>query len=167
MKTTLSVCITVIGLCLLIASSSFADGGGVKKVDEKKDPGINKYCEDNLKKYESCNKGDVVAGYFKAYKGPSIFTADVFLTGNHQLGQSTATKHYFISVTTNNSLALCDYTPAELMKRYQDYACKRKVDKDFGYNNVYPVVTDINVGNKANCLRQNMLTGTIVIRMCQ
>lgn len=165
MRTALSACITIIAMCLLMVSSSFADGGGVKKVDNED---MNSYCEEKFEKYKSCSIGDEIEGHFYAKKGTKNFTGIITLTGVQyaSTGTSKITKRYPISVDIISSLPLCDYGNVELMDRFQDYACKREVDKDFGYISVYPIVYSINVGNKKTCQTQNVLTGKIRIKMC-
>ena len=175
MKTTLSVCITIIGMCLLMASSSFADGGGVKSVQ---DPVVDKYCNELITKGITPNyNGPKIDGKFIAHQDPNGFTAHVFLEGNQYGVQSISAigKIYTIYVPNGTDYKpICDYTNAELMDRYIGYACKREVDTHFGYpvKTVFPKIITIYKTNQANCNaalndpdNKPMISGNVTIRI--
>lgn len=177
MKKSLSSCITIIGLCFLLAGVSFADGGGVKMVQEgPNDIGLNQYCEDTLPSIKTSPKDPLITGKFAAHQEEGKFVAKITLDGGQKIayGLSETRKIYMIYIPSlAPSLPICKYEDMDLMERFKDFACKKKVDIDFGYPaiTVYPIVTKIHIANRSNCdagfgtKDKPMISGSVTINM--
>jgi hypothetical protein len=153
---------------------SYADGGGVKSVGNDY---INDYCEQTLPKIATNYNGPEINGRFIAHQDKNGFTAHVFLEGTQYGVQrvSQIGKIYTIYVVNGDDYKdICKYTNGDLMERYIDYACKRQVDKDFGYaeKTVFPSIISISKTNEANCEsglddpeKMPMIAGEVIIKI--
>jgi hypothetical protein len=177
MKLKLSVCITVIGMCLLIAGPIFADGGGAKSVDENVyGIGVNRDCGDKLLECDQ-KAGLFIEGYFTAHQETNGYIAHVSLEtkADKTFTVSDPKNLYFISIPFKETYQhICAYNDQELLERFEAFACKKTIDQDYGeiHSNFQARVVNIHKTSQFNCNgdidKENkpMIAGTVLIQIC-
>lgn len=180
MKKPLSTCIAIIGLCVLLSGLSFADGGGAKSVDENVyGIGVNRDCENNLLKCSKDSKEEMyIEGYFTAHQETNSYISHVSLENAVDTPfspNSSNKKLYYISIPFKGTYQhICAYTDQELMDRFEAFACKKRIDKDYvGIGSHFQArvvkitkTSEFNCGGSIDDEDKPMISGIVTIKIC-